>query len=156
MSAFSTPSELVTEELRTDQSTRQTRIKWVMVVDAELPAGLIANATACLGAVIGRALPNVLGPDTKDGSGSVHPGLPWLGCPILAADAAALTRIRAKAEDRPDIFVADMSELAQTSRVYDEYQDTLAGTEDIRYRAITIAGPRNRIDKLVGGLPLLR
>ncbi|GAA2830696.1 DUF2000 domain-containing protein [Crossiella cryophila] len=158
MSAFTTPVELVAEELRTDQSTRQTRIKWVMVVDAELPAGLIANATACLGAVIGRALPNVLGPDAKDGSGTIHPGLPWLGCPILAADATALARIRAKALDRPDILIADMSELAQNGRVYDEYQDTLATTdaEDIRYRALAIVGPRNRVDKLVGGLSLLR
>ncbi|WHT21956.1 DUF2000 domain-containing protein [Crossiella sp. CA-258035] len=158
MSALVTPAELVTEELRTDQSTRQTRIKWVMAVDPELPIGLIANATACLGAVIGRALPNVLGPDTKDGAGSVHAGLPWLGCPILAADAERLSRIRAKAQDRPDVLIADMSEVAQNGRVYDEYQDALAtlAAEDIRYRALAIVGPRNRVDKLVGGLPLLR
>lgn len=51
-----------------------------------------------------------------------------------------------------------MPERAQSSRVYDEYLDRLAGTkhEDLTYRAVSLVGPRNQVSKLVGKLSLLR
>ncbi len=50
-----------------------------------------------------------------------------------------------------------MPAAAQLTRVYDEYRQTLATTpaEDVEYYAVSIVGPRNRVDKIVGRLPLL-
>ncbi|MFG2171416.1 DUF2000 domain-containing protein [Streptomyces niveus] len=143
---------------RTGLSTREAPLKWVVVIDAELPAGRAVNAAACMAAAVGRALPGLLGDDGRDASGHLHPGLPWAGCSVLAADTATLHALREKAAAKEDVFVADMPEPAQTSRIYDEYLGLLAGTkhEDLTYHAVALVGPRNRISKLVGKLPLLR
>lgn len=143
---------------RTGLSTRQAPLKWVVVVDRDLPAGRAVNAAACMAAAVGRALPDLLGGDGRDASGQVHPGLPWAGCSVLAADTATLHTLREKAAAKEDVFVVDMPAPAQTSRIYDEYLDLLAGTkhEDLTYHAVALVGPRNRIGKLVGKLPLLR
>lgn len=143
---------------RTDLSTRQAPLKWVVVIDADLPAGRAVNAAACMAAAVGRALPHLLGGDGQDASGHVHPGLPWAGCSVLAADTATLHALREKATAKEDVYVVDMPEPAQTSRIYDEYLDLLAGTkhEDLTYHAVALVGPRNKVSKLVGRLPLLR
>lgn len=145
-------------EVQLDATTRTAKVKWVIVADPSLGPGLVANATACLGAAVGKVLPALVGPETADASGQPHPGLPWTGCPILAADAATLSRIRAKAAGREGVFVADMSKHAQASRSYTEYTDAMAatGADDFEYYAVALVGPRNKVDKLVGGLPLLR
>ncbi|PRY37959.1 DUF2000 domain-containing protein [Umezawaea tangerina] len=149
---------LAPDEIRTDLPTRHAKLKWVMVVDVALGAGLIANAAVCMAAAVGNAVPTLLGPGTTDASGSHHPGLPWTGCSILAGDADKVREIRAKAASKEGLLVVDMPEQAQTSRVYDEYLAAVAGTEaaDLTYYAVSVVGPRNKVDKLVGGLPLLR
>jgi uncharacterized protein DUF2000 len=146
------------DEIRTDLPTRNARLKWVMVVDTALGAGLIANAAVCMAAAVGHAIPTLLGPGTTDASGTHHPGLPWTGCSILAGDAATVGEIRAKAMTKEGLLVVDMPEQAQTSRVYDEYLAAVAGTAaaDLTYYAVSIVGPRNKVDKLVGKLSLLR
>ncbi|QXE33170.1 DUF2000 domain-containing protein [Streptomyces sp. GMY02] len=148
---------LTSEDVTTDRSTRQAQLKWVIVVDETLPAGRAANAAACMAAAVGKALPHLLGPDGKDASGAVHPGLPWAGCTVLAADAETLREVRAKAAAKDEILIVDMPESAQTSRVYDEYLDALAATgeDGLNPCGISVVGPRNRIDRLVGRLGLL-
>jgi hypothetical protein len=66
--------------------------------------------------------------------------------------------IRAKAASKEGLLIVDMPEQAQTSRVYDEYLAAVAGTEaaDLTFYAVSIVGPRNEVDKLVGNLPLSR
>ncbi|MDN3060810.1 DUF2000 domain-containing protein [Streptomyces sp. SRF1] len=150
--------QLSDEDVRTDRSTRQAKLKWVIVVDEELPAGRAVNAAACMAAAVGRAMPELLGPDGTDGSGTAHPGLPWAGCSVLAADAGTLRELRAKAVEKDELSVVDMPAQAQTSRVYDEYLDSLAGTkaEDLAHLAVSLVGPRNKVSRLIGKLPLLR
>ena len=143
------------DEIRIDRPTREARLKWVMVVDRDLKPGLIANAVGCLAAAVGHAVPTLLGPGGEDAVGCVHPGLPWTGCSILAADRDKVATVRAKAIGRIGVHVVDMPEPAQTSRVYQEYLDILAKSEELRYYAISLVGPRNAVDKLVGGLRLL-
>ncbi len=66
--------------------------------------------------------------------------------------------MRAEAVAKGDeLLIIDMPELAQTSRVYNEYLDQLTGikTEDLTYCAISLVGPRNKIDGLVRKLRLL-
>ncbi len=105
------------EEVDFSLSTRQARLKWVVVVNADLPPGRAANAAICAAAPTVAAVPGLLGADAADAEGTVHPGLPWAGCSVLVADSATLRTIRAC--------------------------------------AVSIVGPRNPVDKIVGKLPLM-
>ena len=146
------------EEVDQTAPTRAARLKWVLVVDAELPAGRAANAAACVAAATAAGVGGLLGDDALDADGHVHPGLPWAGCAVLAADPATLRAVRARAAARPDVFVADMPVAAQTSRVYADYLADVGRTaaEDVGYCAVSLVGPRGPVDRIVGGLPLLR
>ena len=46
--------------------------KCVMVIDAALPLGLIANTAAMLGVTIGQRHPQIVGGDVGDASGKTH------------------------------------------------------------------------------------
>lgn len=141
-----------------DQPTRSLKLRWAVVVDRSLPAGLAANAAACMAAAVGKAAPGLVGPDAEDGSGLVHSGLPWTGCLILAADTEQLQALRARAARAEGVLTVDMPRAAQASSAYTDYLAELArtGHEEMRYLAVSVVGPRNRVSKLVGGLPLLR
>jgi Protein of unknown function (DUF2000) len=93
------------------------------------------------------------GPDAAD---VWHPGLPWAGCSILAADPARLAAIRQQAIDR-QLLAADMPAAAQATRVYDDYLRELAKThpDDLAVLAVSLIGPRNQVAKLVRHLELL-
>jgi peptidyl-tRNA hydrolase len=145
------------EETDFSLSTRQARLKWVVVVNADLPPGRAANAAVCAAAPTVAAVPGLLGAEATDAEGAVHPGLPWVGCSVLVADSAALRTIRTKAASSADTFVADVPATAQSTRVYSDFIAAVGKTqtEDMDYCAISIVGPRNRVDKIVGKLPLM-
>ncbi len=145
------------EEIDTAAPTRATRLKWVVVVNDTLPAGRAVNAAACVAAATGQAVTGLLGPDAVDASGTTHPGLPWAGCTILGASGEQLAAIRAKAASSEGMLVCDMPSDAQLTRVYDEYLENVArkNADELEYYAVGIVGPRNRVDRIVGGLPLL-
>jgi hypothetical protein len=145
------------DEIDQNAPTRQARLKWVVVVDRALPSGRAANAAICTAAATSRAVGGLLGDDAVDADGNTHPGLPWAGCTVLAADADTLRTIRAKAAARPDFFVADMPAAAQQTRVYTEYLAAVGDSAEsaLDYYAVSIVGPRNPLDKIVGKLPLL-
>jgi hypothetical protein len=145
------------DEVRTDASTRAARLKWVVVVDASLPPGRAVNAAVCVAAATATAVDGLLGPEAVDADGSVHPGLPWAGCSVLAATTEQLASIRARAVEKPDVHVADMPAYAQLTRVYDGYleQVTEHRSAELDLLAVSLVGPRNRVDKVVGRLPLL-
>jgi hypothetical protein len=145
------------EEITTAEPTRSARLKWVVVVNSALSAGIAANAAICVASATAREVAGLAGPDGKDAAGNVHPGLPWAGCTVLAADAAELTRLRERVTGSDDVYVADMPAAAQHTRVYDEYLDTLAGTPaaEVEYYAVSVVGPKNRVAKLVKSMDLL-
>lgn len=146
-----------THEIDTAAPTRAARLKWVVIVDASLPAGRAVNAAVCAAAATSAHVHGLLGAAAVTADGDEHPGLPWAGCTVLASDADTLRAIRAKAAAHDETFVADMPAAAQHTRVYDEYLAALGETpgHEIEYAAVSIVGPRNRIDRLVGRLPLL-
>ncbi|SEA97251.1 DUF2000 domain-containing protein [Leifsonia sp. 21MFCrub1.1] len=145
------------DDVDTAAPTRAARLKWVVVVDESLPAGIAANAAICTAAATASGVTGLLGPDAVDADGRAHPGLPWAGVSVLRASAEQLTAIRAKAAAADDVFVADMPAAAQLTRVYDEYLDAVAGTasDALPYYAVSVVGPRNRVDRIVGRLALL-
>lgn len=146
------PEEVVTSEL-----TRHARLKWAIIVDATVSPGQMINAVACIAATTGDAVAGLIGPGGQDGAGRQHPGLPWAGCTVVAATPQVLASIGEKAASWDGVFVVDMPAAAQAHRIYDDYLADLAKTapEDVAPRAVSIIGPRNRIDKLVKKLALL-
>lgn len=145
------------DEIDTGAPTRSARLKWVIVVDETLPTGVAANAAICAAAATATGVEGLLGPDAVDSDGHTHPGLPWAGCSVLRASAEQLTAIHAKARAADGVFVADTPTAAQSTRVYDEYLDAVAATptDALPLSAVSVVGPRNRVDKIVGRLPLL-
>lgn len=144
-------------EILTGESTRSARLKWVIVVDESLAPGQQANAVACVAAATGAAIEGLQGPGGTDASGYEHPGLAWAGCTVLGASAEKLAGARAKAVAVEGVWVADMPLSAQTTRVYDEYLETLAGTEpaELGALALSIVGERASVDRIVKKLRLL-
>jgi hypothetical protein len=145
------------EEIDPTVSTRAARLKWVIVVNSELPAGRAVNAAICAATATSTAVTGLLGEDAVDAGGSHHPGLPWAGCSVLVADVATLRTIRDKAAVGFGCFVADMPAAAQQTRVYADYLATVKETraDEIEYYAVSVVGPRKQVDKIVGKLPLM-
>lgn len=152
-----TPIGFAPDEILTAEPTRAARLKWVVVVDSSLPAGLAVNAVVCVSAATQAHVTGLLGPAAVDPDGGLHPGLPWAGCSVLGADTAALTALRNRALAGDGVFVADMPEAAQATRVYDDYLASVAATAaaDLRLSAVSLVGPKNRIAKLTKGFDLL-
>lgn len=48
--------------------------KCVMILDEELPAGVLANAAGILGMTLGKQIPEVIGPDVLDKKRKGAPG----------------------------------------------------------------------------------
>jgi hypothetical protein len=151
------PVAFAPDEIRTGEPTRAARLKWVIVVDEALPAGRAVNASVCVAAATAGSVGGLLGPDATDAASLAHPGLPWAGCSILGADRDTLGRLLGSAHAMDDVHVSVMPEAAQTTRVYDEYLEAVATlpTAGLTPLAVSIVGPRNRVDKLVKRLSLL-
>jgi hypothetical protein len=149
-------SVLAELDRRSDLPTKELPVKWVIVMDRDLPRGLQANAAACLAASVGVAVPAIVGPGGVDAAGQAHAGLPWTGCTVLAAPAAIVRGIRNEAAGEPDLVVSDMADIAQRTNVYDDYLAALARTEEPSYYAVSLFGPRPIVERLTGRLPLLR
>lgn len=145
-------------EITIGEPTRNSRLRWAVVVDAALSRGEAANAVACVAANAGHLVAGLIGPGGDDADGGVHPGLPWAGCTVLSAPAEVLLELRRKAVAASDVAVCDMPASAQTNRVYAEYLGELAGTatQALQLRAVSLFGPKNRISKLTGHLGLLQ
>lgn len=130
--------------------------KCIIVVNAELPAGLIANAAACLGFSLGSELPHEVGPPQKDADGVTHGGLVNLPVSILAADADKVKGVVDRAYQIRGLTVFDMSDKAQRAKTQEEYGVAIAATKntDLQYWAVAIYGNKKAVNKLGGGLSL--
>lgn len=134
--------------------------KCVIILDENLPVGLIANTAAILGITLGQVRPDIVGPDIPDRSGNIHRGITALPVPILRGDPAMIKELRVRLYDPEfaEVAVVDFSELAQTCNHYREYMEKLArnDTADLTYIGLGLCGPKKKINKLTGGIPLLR
>jgi hypothetical protein len=132
--------------------------KCVMVLDEQLPVGLVVNTAAVLALTLGRRMDGLLGPDVLDGSDGVHVGITTLPIPILKADAAALKRLWKRALESETVFVVDFTDVAQTSHTYDDYTQRIRAlsADHLRYLGVALYGKKDSVNKLTGSLPLLR
>ncbi|HOM42856.1 MAG TPA: DUF2000 domain-containing protein [Bacillota bacterium] len=135
-------------------------MKCVMIIDENLPAGIIANATAALGISLASAVDGLIGKGLFDKDERLHQGITNIPIPILTLFKEEL-RIRYDElleKNDPEILVIGFSEIAQKSLNYDDYEIKLAAArkDEIEYLGICIYGPKKKINKLTGNLKMLR
>jgi hypothetical protein len=133
--------------------------KCVMVIDTELPLGLIANTSAVLALALGKKIEGIIGSVVVDGDGHTHEGITTTPIPILKGSRVMIKELRETiASDYPDLFLVDFSNMAQMTKNYDDYMNKIASSSsgDIQYLGIAVYGNKKHVNKLTGSLPLLR
>jgi hypothetical protein len=138
--------------------TDQPEFKCAIVVSDELPPGLAVNAASVLSLTMGHRIEGLVGADVKDADGVIHPGVIHIPLPILVAPAERVGALVQAAAAQDGLFFVGFSSLAQSCRTYAEYTDKMAATAtaDLAEVGVGLYGPRKRVNKLVGSLPLLR
>lgn len=134
--------------------------KCVMVIDENLPLGIIANTAAIMGITLGKKMPGVIGSDVVDKTGNEHLGIIEFPVPILKGNMDSIKAIREKLyePDFSELTVVDFSDLAQSCKTYDEFIGKMgtAAETDLNYFGIAICGAKKKVNKLTGNIPLLR
>jgi hypothetical protein len=135
-------------------------MKIVMVINAQLPPGLIANTAAVLGISLGNKQAEIVGCDIRDAAGNNHLGITEKTIPVLAGSKDQIKSLRDNlfAAEYSDITVVDFSEIAQRCLDYEAYIRMLSGLDsaEIFYHGICIFGPAKKVSKVTGNLGLLR
>lgn len=131
--------------------------KCAVVVSDELPVGLRANAASVLTMTLGHQVPGLLGPDVKDQSGIVHPGIVLIPVPVLTASPDRIREIWDQAGRSDEIVRVGFTSLAQSCRTYDEYIErmSLTATEDLTFVGVGVFGRKKPVNAIVGSLPLM-
>lgn len=134
--------------------------KCVIIVDAELPTGLIANTAAVLSLTLGKKIDDIIGIDNFDESGVCHIGITTTPIPILKSTTKEIIEVKNKIESIIDnnLLIVDFSNVAQMTKTYEEYTQKLALTksEDLIYLGLALYGDKKTINKLTGSMGLLR
>ncbi len=134
--------------------------KCVMVIDEHLPLGIIANTAAIMGITLGKKMPEVVGDDVTDQSGNEHLGIIEFPVPILKGSPETIKEIREKLyqPEFQDVTVVDFSDLAQSCKTYDEFTEKMGQVSEsaLQYLGVAVCGPKKKVCKLTGSMPLLR
>lgn len=134
--------------------------KCVMVLDESLPLGLIANTAAIMGVTLGKKLPEIVGADVTDRSGSEHLGIIEFPIPILRGSQPVIKQIRERLyqPEFQDLTVVDFSDLAQSCKTYGEFMEKMGRAPEctLRYFGIAVCGAKKKVNRLTGNMPLLR
>ncbi|NPC91397.1 DUF2000 domain-containing protein [Bacillus sp. WMMC1349] len=136
------------------------QIKCALIIDENLPRGLIANTAAILGAALGKNKPELLGENVTDGSQIQHLGIVTVPFPILKGNPALLSELRKKlmTEEFSDILTVDFTDVAQSCHTYEAYMKKFQAStaSDYQYFGVGICGEQKKVSRLTGSLGLLR
>lgn len=134
--------------------------KCVIIVDEDLPLGIIANTAAILGITLGKSKPEAVGPDVTDQTAKKHLGIITFPVPVLKSTAENIKDLREKLyqTEFQELLVVDFSDLAQGCKTYEDFKQKMMQTPEsaLRYFGLAICGPKKKVSKLTGNLPLLR
>lgn len=134
--------------------------KCVMVIDENLPLGIIANTAAIMGITVGKQMPEVVGADVYDGTGKEHLGIIEFPVPVLRGNAEIIRAVRERLYEPEfsDLIVVDFSDLAQSCKTYDEFADKMGQVSEgeLNYLGIAVCGARKKVNRLTGSMALLR
>ena len=148
------------KETRTVVYDDELRIEAYRFEGIVQPLGIIANTAAIMGITLGKMMPEVVGANVVDQDGNEHLGIIEFPVPILKGTIERIREIRQKLflPDYQDVTVVDFSDLAQGCKTYDEYVGKMAEAPEnsLNYLGIAICGPKKKVNKLTGNMPLLR
>jgi hypothetical protein len=133
--------------------------KCSIIVDGDLPPGLLANTVGVIAMALGKLAPEAMGRDGTDQDGKHHPGLARMGVTVLRGNQEIVASIRTQTgESDTDLLVVDCPAAAQATRDYEEYLEMLSrqGGPELRLSGIGLYGNGKKIARLTGNLPLLR
>jgi Uncharacterized protein conserved in bacteria len=134
-------------------------LKAVIIVDEELPSGVITNTAAILGMSLGKKYPEIVGRNLINKDKEIHEGITIIGLPILSADKEKLKSIRDNAKQfENQIFEVNVLNLTRSTRSYEEYAEKLEkiANQDLEYQGILLYGEKKAINKLTGNLSLFK
>ena len=136
-------------------------MKLVMVINRDLPLGLVANTAAVLGISLSKIYQeDIVGGDIVDADGNLHLGITAQTIPILSASREQVKEIRETMFEPAfaEVAAIDFSEAAQRCLNYDQYMRSLSqlSAEELFYLGVCMYGPKKKVSKLTGSLPLLR
>ncbi|WP_304508227.1 DUF2000 domain-containing protein [Anaerotignum sp.] len=135
-------------------------MKCVMIIDSELPMGVIANTSAILGVTLGKYTPENVGRDVTDATGKKHLGIITTPIAMLKGNKDILKELRERlyAPEFHELVVVDFSDVAQSCNLYSEYITKAAGIPEREhtYLGVAIYGGKKKVNKLTGFMPLLR
>ena len=121
-------------------------MKCVMIINQDLPVGLMANTAAVLALTIGHRIDGIIGRDVEDGDGQIHTGITQVPVPLLKGDSDLIRSTRAKLldMDSEQVFFVDVCDVAQQSKTYAQYEAKLRETpvKQLTYLGIAICGPK--------------
>lgn len=134
--------------------------KCIMILNHELPVGLLANAAAIMGITLGKYIPEAVGETVSDKNGLCHLGVIQYPVPILKGSQANIKALRETLyeEEYSELIVVDFFDVAQSCKTYDEYiaKMKLVDESQINYYGIAISGRKKLVNRLTGDMPLLR
>ena len=134
--------------------------KCVMVIDENLPLGIIANTAAVLGITLGKQHEEILGPDVLDGTKNNHLGITAIPVPILKGSVQIIKELRSRlyTEEFQQLTVVDFSDVAQSCNDYEDFTEKIGRTEEenLQYFGIAMYGNKKQVHQLTGSMGLLR
>ncbi|MGQ7242253.1 DUF2000 domain-containing protein [Salinicola sp. V024] len=132
--------------------------KCVIVVDKALGAGHAANAVSVIGVSMGRSVEGLVGPDMRSKDNVNYPGVIYSPLPILLSSNELLRETLEEALVDEEINSIPFSALAQSCKTYQEYEERIseADSSSIELVAVGLIGPKKKISRLTGSLPLFK
>ncbi len=130
--------------------------KCVLIIDEELPVGLIANTAAVLSMTLGKHNGELVGCDVTDAHGQAYAGITTIPLPILKGNASIFKSIQSKVDD--SLYCVQFFDVAQQCKTYDDYMEKMqrCDTSTLNVLGIGLCGNKKAINKLTGQMSLLR
>ncbi|WDS34607.1 DUF2000 domain-containing protein [Pseudoxanthomonas sp.] len=134
-------------------------IRIAIIVNPELPLGLLANTVAAIGIGMAAKLPALAGRPLTDAAGRTIDASSCLPVPVLQGDATLIRALLLKAlETHQALALVPFPAFARSLHDFHDYQVQFPG-RDLQQETLDgvgLAGPAKWIKSVTGALKLLR
>ncbi|WP_176393727.1 MULTISPECIES: DUF2000 domain-containing protein [Yersinia] len=135
------------------------QMRIAIIVNPELPVGLIANTTSAVGIGLAAKFPQLAGTTLSDSVGKEIDVSSKLPVPILQANASQIREVLLKALAAPhERAIVPFPAFARSMHSFQDYEETFPSRSlsDEPLDGLGLAGPEKWVRSLTGALKLLR